>query len=93
MLSDSAMWLWGGNGYSKLLVVKMLFPGSSYKCIRDLQMEPKSLTNSKQQNRSPGESEMQTGQFLNKEWIFRDFLKFFPKIPNELQLLGKVEVT
>lgn len=36
---------------------------------------------------------MQTVQFLNKEWIFRDFLKFFPKIPKELQLLGKVEVT
>jgi len=36
---------------------------------------------------------MQTGQFLSKEWIFRDFLKFFPKIPKDLQLLGKVEAT
>lgn len=66
MLSSSAMWLWGGNGYSKLFVVKMLFPGSSYKFIGDLQMEPQSLTNSKQQNKSPGESQMQTGQFLKR---------------------------
>lgn len=71
----------------------MLFPGSNYKCIRDLQMEPKSLTNGKQQNRSPGENQMQTGQFLNKDWIFRDFLKVFPKIRKELQLSGKVAVT
>lgn len=50
-----------------LLGVKMLFPGSSHKCLGDLQMEPQGLTNSKQQNRSSGESQLQTVHFLNKE--------------------------
>lgn len=67
MLSGITTWLWGVNGHSKLLGVKMLFPGSSHKCLGDLQMEPQGLTNSKQQNRSSGESQLQTVQFLNKE--------------------------
>lgn len=45
VLSGITMWLWSVSGHSKLLGVKMLFPGSSYKCLGDLQMEPSGLTN------------------------------------------------
>lgn len=68
----------------------MLFPGSSHKCLGDLQKASSKTDPLEKVSCKSANCPVLKQRDLEN---FQDFLKIFPKTPKELKLLGKVQAT